>query len=88
MSWNYRVILDRWTNKDGEIEECYEIHEVYYNDKTGKIKNISKDAQDPHGSTLGELVESLRAMLRATEKPILEEAFDKGGRWIVREVKE
>jgi len=83
VSWEYRVIRSY-----NEEEAWYEIHEVYYNDRTGKVKSMSVNAMDPCGENLGELVECIKDMLKATEKPILEETFDKGGDWTLREVKE
>lgn len=77
MGWNYRVM--RHAPKNGEVDEWYAIHEVYYrsNDVDDLTVPVSETGctEDPVG-VVGDSVESLRwslqKMLEALEKPVLE----------------
>ena len=65
--WEYRVIKT--------IEDDFEnfsIHEVYDDINLWSVNGI-----EPLGETLAELREDLKMMLRALDKPVLEEVNDK-----------
>ena len=66
--WNYRVMC----SGKGTVDECYTIHEVYY-DETGKqVQQWTEEAVPAYGESLEELVETLQRMLKAATKPVLE----------------
>lgn len=62
MTWNYRVIMDGIG---------LSIHEVYYH-KDGSI-SMTVDPVTPWGLDKKELKKSLRRMVKALDKPILDE---------------
>lgn len=64
--WNHRVFKE----KDGE-DDYYFIREVHYT--KGKPVSYTENAVGPHGSTPGELLQSLAWMKAALDKPILTE---------------
>lgn len=76
MSWNYRVIKKESVyprelqTYDGETEEYFEIHEVYYKDD-GSIKMYSELPSSPFGLDSKELYANLMKMTEAWSKPIL-----------------
>ncbi len=63
MSWNYRVMK--------ETDGCLGIHEVYYNDVTGKPEGWTERAF-VIGDDLDELRSALAMMLAALEKDVLD----------------
>lgn len=65
MSWNYRIVT-----RDGGAS--YGIHEVYYH-LDGTIRVWTEEPNAPFGEDPRELREELEMMLRATERPYLEE---------------
>ena len=68
MSWNYRVVRKVW-EINGEKEEQFGIHEVYY--RNGEPSMVSVDP-DASGGTLEELKQDLALQLKALEKPTLD----------------
>lgn len=66
--WNYRVIRREVAPEAYE----YSIYEVYY-DKDGEIDCWTEDSVKPYGEGFLELQNDLNYMVRATQKPILEE---------------
>ena len=67
MTWNYRIIR---TVKDGV--ESFDIHEVYY-EADGQPFLWSVEPIAPTGDTLEELIEDMRHMALALNKPVLRE---------------
>ena len=70
MTWNYRVISHpkyMWDNKKGERE--YRIHEVFTDN--GKIIGYSAEGCEPFGETQENLVQDMKHMSLALEKPVL-----------------
>lgn len=59
MTWNYRVLKQR--HKDGSWS--YGVHEMFY-DERGKPIAFTEDPVGPGGTSLRELHEDLRCMLR------------------------
>ena len=78
--WNYRVFIE--THPSGEQE--LSIRETHYPDgadpaqATVKGLAYSRNPSPPGGETLAELEDSLRLMLEALRKPVLEDARDLG----------
>lgn len=73
MSWNHRVMRRTHSFKsDGKeySEDCYEIHEVYYDDNDN-IEGFTEDAIAPCGETIEELREELQRMLDCLDEPLL-----------------
>ena len=62
--WNYRVVR---TTLAGE--EFFAIHEVYYTDDVPT--SITEEAVEPSGSTHEALLDDLRRMQEACQKPTL-----------------
>lgn len=73
MSWNYRIIVT--PSKLNSYHE-YSIHEVYYA-SDGNINTWSEKSISPFGNDPIELKADLEYMLRAFEKPFLEEIDNK-----------
>lgn len=77
MGWNYRVLQRQYTSSDGEVEETFAIHEVYYrsdnvDDRTVTLQEVGySDPVPPSAESLDALKVVLRRMLEACEKPIL-----------------
>ena len=69
MSWNYRV-YKRESPIFGE-EPTYDIVEAFYNDD-GSLRSITVDGVAPMGDSPEDLAQSLRWMLKAFDKPILD----------------
>lgn len=67
--WNYRVI--RRENK-ADSETYYGIYEVYYN-QDATIESWTVDRCSPFGESLAELLNDISHMIKALDKPILEE---------------
>ena len=65
MTWNYRVV-----HRVVETEECYGIHEVYY-DEAGRPYWLT-DRPCAMGNTLAELKTDLRQMRQALDDHVLE----------------
>ena len=78
--WNYRVIRSEYSGS----ADWYTIREVHYPDgadpaqATVKGLAYSRNPSPPGGETLAELEDSLRLMLEALRKPVLEDARDLG----------
>ena len=68
MTWNYRVIFydDNWS----DLQCC--IHEVFYDEK-GKIASWTADAVGVSGTNKKELLQTLKQMKAALDKPFLKE---------------
>jgi len=69
MSWNYRVLKQKYTDpKTGAVEYSLGIHEVYY-DKEGKPNGYTEDeavvviSEDEGIETLGEILGMMRKAL-------------------------
>lgn len=72
MSWNYRVVKSISTNLRGEETFFYTIQEAYYEDGSDKAHSITEGpGAIPMGENLEELAADLRMMLRALDKPVL-----------------
>lgn len=67
MTWNYRVIRRRFPK-----ENQYTIHEVFYNDATGKPDGMTEDEVSPSGESLDEFRKSMEMYQRAIELPVLD----------------
>lgn len=65
-TWNHRVIA-----RTANGERYLNIHEVYYDQPEGKIRNWTLDPVTVGGDTVEELTETLNRMLRAVSKPVL-----------------
>jgi hypothetical protein len=70
MTWNYRVLKEKYIAKDGVVEYSYTIHETYYN-KKGKIEGITENACAPFGETPEELKSVHKMMEDAFSKKVL-----------------
>lgn len=70
MSWHHRVM-----KKKGEDGEYYKIEEVYYN-YDGSVMSWTEDLSCPFADTAEELKEELTMMLKAFDKPILDEELE------------
>lgn len=73
--WNYRIVKYRPGVKvaPGASEDCYGLHEVYYNSK-GEPWAMTSDPRGFIGETPEELIDALNMALRdAQERPVLEE---------------
>lgn len=68
MAWNYRIIHHPSEDPD---EDCYKVHEVYYNN-FGGIIFISKEECGLFGITFEELRADLELHAKAFDFPILE----------------
>jgi hypothetical protein len=68
MVWNYRVLKRR--QKDGSW--IFGIHEVFYDDETGKPFAFTEESVFPQGTSYKELVKDLQYMLKDARraKPI------------------
>lgn len=66
--WNYRVIRKKIERSD---DYMYGIHEVWYDDND-QIDGWT-DEIAPYGESFLELKNNLNYMIKATQKPILEE---------------
>lgn len=66
--WNYRVIR-HIAARNGE--DFFAIHEVFY-DKNGVPCSVTASPVSPQGETCVELLEDMRLMQEATEKPTLD----------------
>lgn len=73
MSWNYRIIV---TPSKLKLYHEYSIHEVYYS-PDGNINVWSENSISPAGNNPAELKADLEYMLRAFDKPFLEEIDNK-----------
>ena len=71
MSWNYRVIRHVYTHSDGEQEEYFNVHEVYY-DEQGAPNGITADAVNPQAESLEGLRWTLDQYIKALDKPIID----------------
>lgn len=73
MTWNYRVIFydDNWS----DIQYC--IHEVFYDPK-GKITGWTSRAVGVSGANKKELLQTLKQMKAALDKPFLKEKKVRG----------
>lgn len=67
MSWNYRVVKGE---SKGEI--YYNVREVYYEDDTDHIVGMTYGGTGI-GNTVEELRSDLELMLRALDKPVLDD---------------
>ena len=65
MSWNYRIVTR-------DAGASYGIHEVYYHED-GTVRAWSEEPISPWGENPVELKCELEYMMRAFEKPFLEE---------------
>jgi len=73
MGWNNRVMRRTHSvDHDGKTikEDCFEIHEVYYDDNDD-IEGFTEDAIAPCGETIEELRQELQRMLDCLDKPLL-----------------
>ena len=76
--WNYRVFVETYPN--GEQE--FSIRETHYpsiaDPAQATVKGLaySRNPSPPGGETLAELEDSLKLMLKALQKPVLEDARD------------
>jgi hypothetical protein len=71
MTWNYRVIR-YGPNKDRpDAEECFGIHEVYYDD-AGKPIAMTKDAVGVVSETIKGLQVSYEMLAEAFRRPVLD----------------
>ena len=72
MSWNYRVIRKTYKKKETLLEEeCFNIHEVYY-DKEGYIISLTKNPVSVGAESLEGLEWVLSKMKEALDKPVLD----------------
>lgn len=71
MTWNYRIIHSTKKYTDGQIEDFYEVHEVYYNE-TG-IYAWSKESVSPGGGDVDDLWDDIGEFIHAFHRPILQE---------------
>lgn len=79
-TWNHRVMRHKHTfPESGETEVTLAIHEVYYKDQTVDDCQVSADdvgftenAVTVTGESIEELRSTLRLMLNALDKPVLE----------------
>jgi hypothetical protein len=75
MSWNYRL-MRTWHQRPKSIgggqEEIIAIHEVFYNDKTGKPDSYSFRPSWPQGENLAEFLSDLENYRLASQQPVLE----------------
>ena len=70
MTWNYRVISHpSWDMRDGKGARVYRIHEVF-SDETGII-GYSARGCEPFGETQEDLVQDMKYMNLAFDKPVL-----------------
>jgi len=65
--WNHRVVKRQAKTTD---DVWYEIHEVYY--ENDEVEGMTENAISPAGTTLSELKEEIKRMLRCLEKPVLD----------------
>lgn len=71
MSWNYRVVREKYPNSMiYKTEEVLSIREVYYN-KNGDIEGYG-DAPVSYGESIEEIKKCLDLMSEALEKPIVD----------------
>lgn len=76
MTWNHRVI-----KTEGEWEDSYQIHEVYYNE-AGRPKACTASSVKPYGESVEELEEECRRFVKACLQPVLDMVdFKKGGKY-------
>ncbi len=69
MGWDYRLV-----NNNGHLG----IHEAYYEGTNNRPHSITENGVSPSGESLHELIEDLKYMQAALQKPILEyAAFEK-----------
>lgn len=84
MTWNYRIIHSTHTLPTGDIEHCYAIHEVYY-DEHDAIETWTVNPTFPSGETREELAKDIEFYQQALMLPVLElteldsNANDEGG---------
>jgi hypothetical protein len=64
--WNHRVM-----KRKTEEGEWYDIHEVFYDEQSGKL-SWTENAISPGGETIDELQKELQRMLKALDKPVLD----------------
>ena len=70
MTWSYRVISHpSWDMRDEKGSRVFRIHEVF-SDETGIIGYSAKGCE-PFGETKDELVQDMKYMSLAFEKPVL-----------------
>ena len=70
MTWNYRVISHpSWDMRDEKGARVYRIHEVF-SDETGII-GYSAQGCEPFGETEEDLVQDMKYMNLAFDKPVL-----------------
>lgn len=75
MTFNYRVL---YTSNTAAAEGIYQIHEVYYEERTGEVTAWSEQPCEPWGDTVDELRGSLRLMDAALTQPVLVEVGEEG----------
>jgi hypothetical protein len=70
MSWDYRILVTEYTYKNGEVEEYFQIHEVYYdNNKVPKSHTI--DGITVGGESIYILKDQLIKFKECFKKPVL-----------------
>lgn len=71
--WNYRIVhsLRPDGTESGEMDDVYEVHEVYYDRETILAWG---ETQAPFGESVDGLRRDLTYMLEALDKPVLERA--------------
>lgn len=75
-TWEYRVMVSSQPTGGDDFEECFELIEAYYEGDSETVV-MWADPKDTHsfGNTIEELRDDLNLMLRALEKPAIND-FD------------
>ena len=72
MKWNHRIIRERATSEEAELNEeefFYTIREVYYDDGQPELVTMEGDA--PWGTTVDELKQDVEWFSKALGQPVL-----------------
>ena len=71
MSWNHRVTKRTIRDNTGDVVDVYEIREVHYSWRGGKL-GWTRDAVGPYGESLGELRADYERMGQAFSLPVID----------------
>lgn len=73
--WNYRIVKKVTKHNDPSLgaseDTWFGIHEVYY-DAEGHPEVCSEEPIEPFGESVEEVRESLKMMMKALDKPVLD----------------
>lgn len=74
MVWNHRVIRERYSKKEANLNDAeffYTIREVFYSDEGGTPELVTMEGDSPFGETLEELKQDIEWFRKALGQPVL-----------------